>query len=152
MRIVVQRCKKSSVAVNNSTVGSVESGLNLLVCLEKDDGLEVLEKAAQKIINLRIFEDPKTGKMNQNIIQAKGELLVISQFTLSWRGLKGNRPSFDSSMSPELANNYFNIFCNHLLSISKSQNYDINLQKGIFGEHMTVAIENDGPVTFVLDF
>ena len=144
MRIVIQRSGKSSVSVNDKIVGEIEKGLVLLVCLEKEDTLETVKKAAQKILAMRLFED-ENQKMNKSILDIRGQILAVSQFTLSWRGLKGNRPSFDRSMSPEMAENLFNKFT-ELLSLSTS------VSTGTFGSAMDVKINNLGPVTFSLDF
>lgn len=144
MRIVVQRSKNSSVEVNNEIVSSIDSGMVLLVCMEKGDCEKSVLSAVEKIINLRIFPDEQ-ARMNKNILQVGGEILAVSQFTLSWSGKKGNRPSFDNSMEPEKANFYFEMFCSLL---EKS----IVDKKGIFGESMQVTITNDGPVTFFLEF
>ncbi|OUR99828.1 D-tyrosyl-tRNA(Tyr) deacylase [Halobacteriovorax marinus] len=144
MKIVVQRSLKSSVSVNEEIVSSIEKGLVLLVCMEKGDLDSVLTKACEKILNLRIFPD-ESDRMNLNILQYAGEILCISQFTLSWSGKKGNRPSFDNSMEPERANQLFEKFCD-LLALK------VGVQKGVFGQKMSVSIINDGPVTFHLEF
>ena len=145
MRIVAQRSKKASVTVENKVVGEISKGLVLLVCLEKGDTEETLLKSAEKIKNLRCFTCPETGKMNLNLKQTGGEVLAVSQFTLSWRGQKGNRPSFDNSMAPEMANEMFEKFVSEL---KKS----FRVETGVFGASMEVALVNDGPVTFSLDF
>lgn len=145
MKVVVQRSLKSKVTVSNEVIGEIEKGMVLLVCCEKGDSIENVKKAAIKIGNLRIFQDPETGKMNKDISEAEGEFLAISQFTLSWNGQKGNRPSFDSSMEPVEAEKLFNEFCKLLSSTAA-------VKTGAFGEMMKVSIENDGPVTFSLAF
>ena len=109
MRIVVQRTKNAKVEVKDKTVGQSKKGLTLLICMEKNDNIQTIEKAAQKILAARIFED-ENKKMNLNISQVSGTILAISQFTLSWRGDKGNRPSFDLSMAPDKANKLFEQF------------------------------------------
>lgn len=145
MRVVIQRSGHSWVKVNNETVGEISSGLVLLVCFEKNDSLEVIEKSAQKILNLRCFEDPDTFKMNRDIKQVNGSILAISQFTLSWDGKKGNRPGFDNSMEPTLAKDYFLKLCERLKR-------EVPVETGVFGESMQVNIVNQGPVTFNLVF
>lgn len=145
MKIIIQRVKKSSVHVDNQLIAEINQGMTLLVCIEKNDQLPQIENAAKKIEQLRIFTDPETGKMNKSLEEVGGEILAVSQFTLSWNGKKGNRPSFDQSKDPEEALTMFNHFCN-LLS-QKNQ-----VKKGPFREHMVVSIVNDGPVTFSLDF
>jgi D-tyrosyl-tRNA(Tyr) deacylase len=144
MKVVVQRSLQSSVKVNSKVISSIEKGLVLLVCLESGDNESTVKKSIQKILALRIFSD-ENGRMNKNIVDVKGEVLAISQFTLSWNGKKGNRPSFDGSMKPEFAEKMFDNFCDEM-----SQNVDI--YKGAFGESMEVSIVNDGPVTFHLEF
>lgn len=147
MKIVLQRSKLASVTLleePNEVVSEISAGMVLFICFEVEDRIETLEKAYQKIINLRIFEE-EDHKMNYNILQVKQEILCISQFTLSWDGYKGNRPSFDKSLAPQPARSFYNIFCNML---SKS----VTLKKGIFGKEMLVTIQNDGPVTFHLSF
>ncbi len=144
MRIVIQRTKNAQVQVNNAIKGQSHFGATLLVCIEKDDTPSTLELAAKKILNARIFED-ENGKMNLNISQVNGTILAISQFTLSWRGDKGNRPSFDRSMPPKEAENLFNKFCD-LLS------QQVKVETGEFGASMEVSLTNMGPVTFIFDF
>jgi len=143
MKVLIQRSKKSHVTVEEEIVGSINSGLVLLVCMEKGDQEEILTKAANKILALRTFEE--NGKQNKNIIDAGGEILLISQFTLAWEGEKGNRPGFDNAMEPSLARKYFKKFCD-LLSEK------VTVATGQFGASMQVKIENDGPVTYFLKF
>ena len=145
MKVVIQRSKKSNVIVEEKIVGEIDKGMVLLVCMEKGDGQSNIEKAAKKILGLRIFSDDQ-GKMNLSLKQMEGKILAISQFTLSWDGVKGNRPSFDNSMPPNEANELFESFCDLL---SKE---DVVVEKGVFGASMEVNIQNDGPVTFSLDF
>ena len=144
MRIVIQRTKNAQVQVNKSVKGQSHYGATLLVCMEKEDSPSTLEKAAKKILNARIFED-ESGKMNLNISQVNGSILAISQFTLSWRGDKGNRPSFDRSMPPKEAELLFNKFCS-LLS------QKVKVETGEFGASMEVSLTNIGPVTFIFEF
>ena len=146
MRIVVQRTLRSSVEVNENLVSKIEQGMVLFVCLEKEDTQEQVEKAVQKISSLRIFKDPETDKMSKDIKDVEGEVLAISQFTLSWRGEKGNRPSFDHSMEPNKAKELFDKFVGGL------RDTGIEVKTGLFGAHMKVQLINDGPVTFCLDF
>ena len=144
MKVVIQRSKSSSVSVNGVLSSSIESGLVLLVCMEQGDDKYCLQKASEKILKIRLFSDEE-GKMNKSILETKGEILSISQFTLSWDGQKGNRPSFDKSMKPQEARQLFEEF-NALLS------KEVVVKTGEFGEHMDVKIHNDGPVTFALKF
>lgn len=144
MRIVAQRTKNAIVEVSEKIVGESINGLTLLVCIEKKDSKEIMIKAAAKILNARIFEDSQE-KMNLNITQIGGSVLAISQFTLSWRGDKGNRPSFDLSMPPEQAKQLFEEFCHEIAK-------HVPIQKGEFGASMQVSLTNMGPVTFIFDF
>ena len=144
MRLVIQRSKRSQVFVNEIVVGEIKRGMVCLVCFEKGDSEDVLIKASNKLAALRIFPDSR-GKMNLDISQVKGEFLCVSQFTLSWPGTKGNRPDFTHSMPGASAKEYFKIFCQKLKNFAP-------VKKGVFGEDMRVCIENDGPVTFFLQF
>jgi D-tyrosyl-tRNA(Tyr) deacylase len=145
LKIVIQRAKKASVVVAEKTVGAIETGMVLLVCFEVGDQQENCLKALQKLGQLRIFDNPQTGRMDLNIAAAQGQFLCISQFTLSWNGKNGHRPSFDQSMPPEQAKIFYESFCQQLAAIAP-------VEKGIFGAEMIVNIVNDGPVTFSFEF
>jgi D-tyrosyl-tRNA(Tyr) deacylase len=145
MKVVLQRSLNSKVIVDNMSVGEIQSGLVLFVCCEKEDTEDLVLRAAEKIKKLRIFTDPENGKMNLDIKQANGSYLIVSQFTLSWSGTKGNRPSFDNSMEPVAAEKLFNQFCDSLAN-------NAPVSTGEFGANMKVSIENDGPVTFSFSF
>lgn len=146
MRVVIQVVSNSQVIVDNEIVGKIDKGMNILVCLEVDDTLETLKKASEKILNLRLFPSQKRPQGHDaNIVDFGGEILAISQFTLSWRGQKGNRPSYDASMGPEKAKEYFDIFCQHL------QN-KVPVETGKFGAMMEISIVNTGPTTYILEF
>jgi D-tyrosyl-tRNA(Tyr) deacylase len=144
MKIVVQRVGQSSVTVENKIISKIGAGLNLLVCMEKGDDQFSVDKAVKKILALRIFSD-ENSRMNKNIKDVGGEILAVSQFTLSWDGTKGNRPSFDNSMDPQKAQELFEKFYDGL-------NKEVPTQQGAFGASMRVEIINDGPVTFSLSF
>lgn len=144
MRIVIQRVANAKVVVSGEVISKIGTGLLLLVCVENHDHPITLNKIVDKILNLRIFPDEQQ-KMNLNIQQIQGEILSISQFTLSWKGEGGNRPSFSGSMSPERANQIYLEFCEKL-------NLKVPTLQGVFAAHMEVALTNDGPVTFCLDF
>lgn len=144
MKIVVQRSQEARVLVEDQVVGQIERGLVLLVCLEKDDDTACVLKAAEKILKLRVFEDER-GKMTSNIVQEKAQILAVSQFTLSWNGKGGHRPSFDFSMPPSQAKILFKVFCDALRE-------EVEVSIGRFGQHMLLNIQNDGPVTFSLSF
>lgn len=145
MKIVIQRVKHAKVEVEGEITGKISKGLLLLVCLENGDDQTTIAKACKKILALRIFED-QDGKMNQNIQQVGGEILSVSQFTLSWDGKKGNRPSFENSMSPDMARLNYALFNKNL------RDQGINVSEGRFAATMQVSLLNDGPVTFHLDF
>lgn len=145
MKIVIQRVKEARVLVEDRVISSIHKGALLLVCLEKGDEEKDLKKIAHKINSLRYFQDQESGKMNQSLEQVQGEFLCVSQFTLSWNGQKGNRPSFDLSMAPELAEKKFDEFCQFLAELAP-------VKKGEFGASMSVELINDGPVTFSLNF
>lgn len=144
MRAVVQRVKKSSVKVDGKIVGQIGKGLNVLIGITEGDNLKDVEYLKNKIVNLRIFED-EDDKMNKSLLDVKGELLVISQFTLYGDCRRGRRPSFAAALSGDKAKKIYDDF---VFSCKK----DIqNVQTGIFGAYMDVEIENDGPVTLLLD-
>jgi D-tyrosyl-tRNA(Tyr) deacylase len=145
MKIVIQRCLEASVQVDGLIVAQINKGLVLLVCIEKTDQEKNIAEAAQKIIQLRCFQDSTTGKMGSTLSQMNGEILAISQFTLSWDGKKGNRPSFDLSAPPDQAKLLFDGFVQQLLQSAP-------VKTGIFGADMKVQLINDGPVTFTLSF
>jgi D-tyrosyl-tRNA(Tyr) deacylase len=143
MKLVVQRVEKASVTVDSEVTGEIGHGLLLLVCFEQGDDELTISKAVEKISKLRIFDDT-SGKMNLNISQVNGEILSVSQFTLSWDGSGGHRPSFEKSMAPQEARLKYSLFNRDLRSKG------INVQEGRFGAFMKVSSINDGPVTFIL--
>ncbi len=145
MKIVVQRVQEASVTVDNEVMGAIGQGLLLLVCFEMDDDESCITKAVDKIIKLRIFDD-ESGKMNLNIDQIKGQILSVSQFTLSWDGSGGHRPSFEKSMIPQEARLKYALFNREL----RAQGAIV--KEGTFGAFMKVQLVNDGPVTFLLQF
>jgi len=140
MQVVIQRVKQARVEVENVIVGQIDSGLLVFVGIDSTDTEAVVDKMLDKIINYRIFNDSE-GKMNLNVKQVGGQLLVVSQFTLSANTQKGRRPNFSQSAKPEFANTLYR----YLLSQSKRQ---IDTQAGEFGANMQVYCCNDGPVTF----
>ena len=145
MKIIVQRVKEASVTVDNEVVGAIGHGVLLFVCFEMDDDDTCIPKAVDKIMKLRIFDDAE-GKMNLNIEQIKGEILSVSQFTLSWDGTGGHRPSFEKSMIPQEARFKYAMFNRELRSKGAI------VKEGTFGAFMKVGLVNDGPVTFILQF
>lgn len=145
MKIVVQRVQEAQVRVESEIIGAIGVGLLLLVCFEQGDDDSSIQKSIDKISKLRIFDD-EDGKMNLDIQAVKGEILSISQFTLSWDGSGGHRPSFEKSMPPQEARLKYALFNREL----KSRGFDV--KEGQFGTFMKVSLINDGPVTFNLQF
>lgn len=145
MKIVVQRVQEASVSVDHEVIGAIGNGLLLLVCFEQGDDDTVINKALDKITKLRIFDDAD-GKMNLDIAAVKGEILSVSQFTLSWDGTGGHRPSFEKSMIPQEARLKYALFNREL------RNRGFTVKEGKFGAFMKVSLVNDGPVTFILQF
>lgn len=143
MKIVVQRSKKSSVSVDNNIVGSIKSGLTLLVGFTEGDDSSKIDYMVKKILSLRIFDD-KDGIMNKSILDVGGEILSISQFTLYGDATKGNRPSYIKALNGEKAVELYNEFNDKLRK-------NIHVETGIFGADMLVNIENDGPITIILE-
>lgn len=143
MRAVVQRSKESKVIVNNSIVGKIEKGLVILVGFTQFDTIEDINYIVKKIINLRIFDD-NNGIMNLSIKDINGSILSISQFTLYANTKKGNRPSYIDALEGEKAIKLYEIFNNALKE-------HIKVETGVFGADMDVYINNDGPVTIMLD-
>ena len=144
MKLVVQRVKEASVKVNEETVGEIGKGYMVLLGVTHNDTKETADYLVKKLCNLRVFED-ENGKMNLNIKQVNGKLLIVSQFTLYGNCKDGNRPSFIEAAKPEYANELYEYFC------KKCEENDIEVQKGIFGAHMEVSLINDGPVTIILE-
>ena len=145
MRAVIQRVKNSSVSVDGEIKGSVGKGYNILLGVMDGDTDAQAELLASKVAKLRVFED-ENGKMNKSILDIGGEILVISQFTLCADIKKGNRPSFTDSAPPAEANRLYEYFCEKLRENGVSK-----VATGVFAADMKVEIENDGPVTIVMD-
>jgi D-aminoacyl-tRNA deacylase len=147
MRIIIQRVKSSQVKVNDRIVGKIDRGLNLLVAIADTDTAVEIDWMVRKCLELRLFPDPDsdTGRWDKSVGEIGGELLVISQFTLYGDCRKGRRPSFDRSAPPETAQKLYEIF------VEKLRQSGLKIETGLFGTQMQVSIENDGPVTLVLD-
>lgn len=145
MKIVVQRVQEAEVKVENEVIGAIQNGLLLLVCFEQGDDDSAITKSIDKITKLRIFDDAE-GKMNLDIQAVKGDILSVSQFTLSWDGSGGHRPSFEKSMPPQEARLKYALFNREL------RNRGFVVKEGKFGAFMKVSLVNDGPVTFNLQF
>ncbi|HCJ57577.1 D-aminoacyl-tRNA deacylase [bioreactor metagenome] len=144
MRAVVQRVKISHVEVDGKITGQIGKGLMILLGISEDDKTEDIDYMVDKITNLRIFEDDE-NKMNLSLLDVKGELLVVSQFTLYGDCRKGRRPSFIKAARPEKAQQLYDLF------IKKAEDLNVKVQSGVFQADMTVYIENDGPVTLIVD-
>lgn len=144
MKAVIQRVSEAAVKVDGKTVGSIERGTLVLLGVEKGDEIRDADWLAEKIVNLRIFEDD-AGKMNLSLMDIQGELLSVSQFTLAGNCSKGRRPSFDTAAPPEDANHLYQYFNGKVWEMG------IPVQSGIFQADMKVSLINDGPVTFILE-
>ncbi|MFD0966652.1 D-aminoacyl-tRNA deacylase [Seminibacterium arietis] len=142
MIALIQRVTEASVEVENKIVGQIKQGLLVLLGVEKEDSQEKAERLVQKVLNYRVFADDQ-GKMNLNVQQINGEVLVVSQFTLAANTQKGLRPSFSDGASPLLAENLYHYF------IQKCGE-KVPASTGVFGADMKVSLINDGPVTFWL--
>ncbi|WP_027357456.1 D-aminoacyl-tRNA deacylase [Desulfofundulus thermocisternus] len=144
MRAVVQRVTRGSVTVNGERVAAIGPGLVVLLGVGRDDGVDDARYLAQKVARLRIFEDSQ-GKMNRSVLEAGGEMLVVSQFTLYGDCRQGRRPGFDRAARPEQARELYEFF------VSLLRNEGLVVFTGVFGASMQVEIINDGPVTLLLD-
>lgn len=145
MRAVIQRVSSADVSVSGEIKGKINKGFMILFCAVTGDNEEDISLLARKTANLRVFEDNE-GKMNLSLLDVKGEVLCISQFTLAANTKKGNRPSFIDAMEPASANKYYDLFCEEL----KKQGIE-KVEKGVFGADMKVSLINDGPVTIIFD-
>lgn len=145
MRVVIQRVTFAKVEVDKKVVGEIENGMMILVGFENEDNNEDLTWMANKITALRIFDDEQ-GVMNKSIIDANGNILCISQFTLHAQTKKGNRPSYIKAAKGDVAQPLYHEFCNKL-----QNNLNKEIQKGIFGADMKVSLLNNGPVTICID-
>jgi len=143
MKIVVQRSNNSKVIVNNEVVGEIQFGLVLLVSFTYEDQVKDIDYMIDKIINLRIFDD-ENGIMNKSLLDVNGEVLSISQFTLYADTKKGRRPSYINALKGEEAVKLYDLFNEKLGKL-------VTLKKGIFGADMLLNIENNGPVTIILE-
>jgi D-aminoacyl-tRNA deacylase len=144
MRAVIQRVNKASVEVAGKITGQIEAGLVVLLGVSQDDRKVDADYLADKIINLRVFNDEQ-GKMNLSLAETGGALLVVSQFTLLGDARKGRRPSYIEAAAPELANSLYEYF------VARVRGKGIEVETGIFQAMMQVSFINDGPVTILLD-
>ncbi len=145
MKLVIQRVKKANVVVENKVIGEIDNGFLVLIGIAPTDTKENANFLVQKLIHLRVFED-ENQKMNLSIKDIDGELLIISQFTLYADCSHGNRPSFTTAAKPEFANELYEYFVEQC----KKENIK-KVATGEFGADMQVTLQNDGPVTIILE-
>ena len=144
MRAVIQRTIRSSVTSEGTETGRIGAGLTVLLGVGRDDDEKDVVYTADKILNLRIFEDEE-GKMNQSLLQKSGEMLVVSQFTLYGDVRHGRRPSFTAAARPDLANRLYEEFVQYV------EKQGVRVATGVFQTEMVVSLDNHGPVTILLD-
>lgn len=144
MKLVVQRVSNAKVEVEGRVTGEIGQGFLVLLGVTHEDTKQNADFLVQKLVNLRVFTD-ENYKMNLSIKDIKGELLIVSQFTLYANCQKGNRPSFVEAARPEQAEELYNYF------VEKCRQESINVQTGEFGAHMQVSLLNNGPVTIILE-
>ena len=144
MRAVVQRVTSASVTVAGETVGQISHGLLVLLGVAKDDREQDVVQLAQKLIGLRVFDD-EAGKMNLDVVQVSGAMLIVSQFTLLADCRKGRRPSYTGAAPPQLAESFYEAF------ITAVSSQGVPVETGRFGAMMDVALVNDGPVTLIVE-
>ncbi len=144
MRAVVQRVAEARVRVDGTTVGAIEGGICVLLGVARGDDVRVAERLAEKVAQLRIFEN-EDGRFDRSLLDVAGAALVVSQFTLIADTAKGNRPSFSEAAPTEDAEPLYQRFCEALRSEG------VPVETGMFGSRMEIALVNDGPVTIILD-
>ncbi|MBT4289917.1 MAG: D-tyrosyl-tRNA(Tyr) deacylase [Deltaproteobacteria bacterium] len=144
MKIILQRVKKADVMINHRITGRIKTGYLILVGFERGDREIFIKPMLDKILKLKLFTD-SNGKMNFSVSDVKGGLLIISQFTLSADLKKGKKPSFSKALPPKLAKTYYELF------LKEAQSSGILVQSGEFGAMMQVTLQNDGPVTLILN-
>ena len=146
MRVVLQRVTEASVKVDGEVISKINRGLLVFLGISRDDSEKDFNYIANKIANLRIFQDDN-GKFNLSLLNVRGDVLIVSQFTLYGDCRKGRRPSFDKAGKVEDSRKIYIDFINFF----RSQYKDIKIKEGIFQADMEVSLVNDGPVTFILD-
>lgn len=143
MIALIQRVTHANVVVDGKEMGRIEQGLLVLLAVEPQDNEAKAKRLAERVAGYRVFEDQQ-GKMNLNVGQINGDILVVSQFTLAADTSSGMRPSFTSAAEPEMSNKLYQYFCQQL----RAQGFTV--PTGVFGADMKVSLLNDGPVTFTL--
>lgn len=144
MKALIQRVTNASVSIEGKIYSSINFGMLIFLGVEKTDELENAQKLAEKLINLRVFDD-ENGKMNKSLLDVKGEILVVSQFTLAGNCKKGTRPSFDKAASPDKANKLYEDF------VKIISQYGLKVETGKFQAMMDISLVNQGPVTFIVE-
>ena len=144
MRVLVQRCDKANVKVDSNIVGSINKGLMILVGFTEGDNFDTIKYMADKVVNLRVFDD-ENGIMNKSLLDKSYSILSVSQFTLYGDASKGRRPSYVNALNGSLAKPLYDKFNEEL------RKYGIKVETGIFGGDMKVELINDGPVTIMLE-
>ena len=144
MKVLIQRVHSAKVTVDNSISGSIEAGLLLLIGIAETDLEKDLDYMVEKCVHLRVFED-ENGKMNRSLLDIKGEILVVSQFTLLADTRKGRRPSFINAAKPEKGEIFYNSF------VKKITDYGLKVECGVFGATMDIELINNGPVTIMVE-
>ena len=144
MRVLVQRCDKANVKVDSNIVGSINKGLMILVGFTEGDNFDTIKYMADKVVNLRVFDD-ENGVMNKSLLDTSFSILSVSQFTLYGDASKGRRPSYINALNGSLAKPLYDKFNEEL------RKYGIKVETGIFGGDMKVELINDGPVTIMLE-
>jgi len=145
VKVVIQRVSQATVKVSDKIISEIKLGFLILLGVEKSDSKEDINWLVNKILNLRVFSDNEL-KMNLSIKDIKGEIIVVSQFTLHAKTKKGNRPSYIEAANPEQAEPLYEEFISQLKNKSA-----VSVQSGVFGANMQVDIVNDGPVTIIID-
>ena len=145
MRVLIQRVKEASVTVDDEVISLIHNGLLIFVGITEDDDREDILWLTKKIANIRLFDD-ENGVMNRSVIDAGGDVLAVSQFTLMASTKKGNRPSYIKAAKPNISIPLYEEFCSEMeIAVNKP------IQRGVFGADMKVRLLNDGPVTIFID-
>lgn len=145
MRVLIQRVKEASVTVDDEVISLIHNGLLVFVGITEDDDREDILWLTKKIANIRLFDD-ENGVMNRSVIDAGGDILAVSQFTLMASTKKGNRPSYIKAAKPDISIPLYEEFCSEMeIAVNKP------IQRGVFGADMKVRLLNDGPVTIFID-